>query len=208
LAEEKKDVIVPSAGNEKLQPEGTFGTVKKEMEKSVSPETISKFKSSAPAEEKKVTAAEAKLKELKDWQNSPNKDPNGPKWRAMDMATGVEIPIVEKKDHVYQPPKHYKGIKSSGVNDRIKNSSFGRGVPFSGSADHSAMWKHTSRLASAAIGDGCPDFSKIGLTHGIMPPTGTTISPFTWDGAIPLMPTVAIGKGTVGTFHTMQDEDE
>ena len=204
MAEEKKDVIVPSAGNEKLQPEGTFGTVKKEMEKSVSPETISKFKSSAPAEEKKETItapAAASKKETTDYKGPWN-------YRAFDSATGREIPVTEKKDHVYQPPTHYKGIKSSGVNDHIKNSSFGRGVPFSGSADHSAMWKHTSRLASAAIGNGSPDFSKIGLTHGIMPPTGTTISPFTWDGAIPLMPTVAIGKGTVGTFHTMQDEDE
>ena len=206
MAEEKKDVIVPSAGNEKLQPGNTFSSVAKEMSATVSPEAISKFKSSAPAEEKKESAADAKFKELKAW--SEKISTSGPQYRAMDSATGIEIPVTVKKDHVYQPPKHHRGIRPSRHNDHIKNSSFGRGVPFSGSADHSVMWKHTSRLASAAIGNGSPDFSKIGLTHGIMPSTGTTISPFTWDGAIPLMPTIAIGKGTVGTFHTMQDEDE
>lgn len=204
MADEKKDVIVPSAGNEKLQPGNTFGSVAKEMSATVSPETISKFKSSEPAEEKKVTAT-APTAALK-------KETTGYKgtwsYQAFDMATGREIPVTVKRDHVYHPPKHHRGIRPSRHNDHIKSSSFGRGVPFSGSADHSAMWKHTSRLASAAIGNGSPDFSKIGLTHGIMPATGTTISPFTWDGAIPLMPTVAIGKGTVGTFHTMQDEDE
>ena len=194
MAEEKKDVIVPSAGNEKLQPGKMFEsvgsqTIKNSMEGGDMFDKISqveKFSSSVAAS----AAAEKKEGETK-------------------TANSVKIPLTEKKPTTAGPPiRQHKGIHSSGVNSRIKNSSFGRGVPFSINADYATMWKNTSRLASAAIGDGNPNISRIGLHHGTFGLNGMTISPFSWDGAVPLSATMANVKGLNSTFSTMQDEDQ
>jgi len=191
LAEEKKDVIVPSAGNEKLQPVGTFGTVKKEMEKqNASPDLISKFSNSQSV---KAAAAEEK-KEA---------DDNGRKFEP------VKIPPTEKKSPTSGPPVNHRGIKPSRVNDHIKNSSFGRGVPFSKSADYGSMWKNTSRLASVAIGNGNAPTTKFGLYPSPFNLTGgMTMQGFAFEGAVPMSATNSTNKGMGNTFHLSEDEDE
>jgi hypothetical protein len=194
LADEKKDVIVPSAGNEKLQPGKMFESVgNQSINKGLDDGDMfarisqtEKFNSSVAAS----AAAEKKEETLK-------------------VVNSVKIPPTEKKPSTAGPPiRQHKGIHSSGVNSHIKNSSFGRGVPFSSNADYGPMWKNTSRLASSAIGDGNPNISRIGLHHGTFGLNGMTISPFSWDGAVPLSATMANVKGLNSTFSTMQDEDQ
>lgn len=196
MAEEKKDVIVPSAGNEKLQPGDSSPTVRDDRIKEYNKrgDDASVFK--LLAHESKIETYSSPVAEKKEQPVKP--------------VESAKIPPTEKKLSTAGPPiKQHKGIHSSGVNSHIKNSSFGRGVPFSGGADYSPMWKHTSRLASAAIGDGNPNISRIGLHHGTFGlNNGVTISPFSWDGAVPLSATMANVKGLNSTFSTMQDEDQ
>ena len=213
MADEKKDVLVPSAGNKKLQPglnpDITLGELwrNEDLRRGYTASTWrwladgSKYTYTLPPTDKLPSQVAAAKKETT--------TDNGPKWKAMDMATGKQIPVTEKKDPTSGPPVHkHRGIKPSRVNDHIKNSSFGRGVPFSLKTDYGSLWKNTSRLASVAIGDGNSDTTKFGFYHAPCKLNGLTLNGFSFNGAFPSCATQSTSTGMAATFHILEDEDQ
>ena len=189
MAEEKKDVIVPSAGNEKLQPgvsrglrpgdtlrgpafdpkrEGQIGSRGMQLAgPAFDPDRKGQLKSDLrPGDTLRGPALEYRKDSLLNHDGLDAKL-NGPVGEHMAKVRGStlldeSIPPTAKKSPSSGPPTYHRGINSSGVNSSIKNSSFGRGVPFSSGADYSPMWKNTARLAKTAIGTGDAETTTLG----------------------------------------------
>lgn len=205
MADEKKDVIVPSAGNEKLQPGDTSlrGPVAEHMAK-VGPTEKKDIKLNGPA-------LEYRKNSLLNHEGL-NAKLNGPVGEHMAKVRGSTLldkpQPTPKKNPQSGPPTYHKGINSSGVNSHIKNSSFGRGVPFSSNADYGPMWKNTGRLASTAIGNGESETTSLGLYHSPFNLNGFTMQGFAFNGAMPHVSTQSTIKGMQSTFHIAQDQDK
>lgn len=210
MADEKKDVIVPSAGNEKLQPGSMLSGVSKGLDTSsdmfAKISQIEKFSSSVAAAEKKEEPVKVGPKPMTELKL------NGPVGEHMAKVRGSTLldkpQPTPKKNPQSGPPTYHKGINSSGVNSRMKNSSFGRGVPFSANADYGPMWKNTSRLASVAIGNGESETTSLGLYHSPFNLNGFTMQGFAFNGAMPHVSSQSTIKGMQSTFHIAQDQDK
>lgn len=177
---QEEDKIVPSVGNDKLQPFTLPPSIKFDP----------------PKTEKTPSPAIVKTPTLQvQFKNGVGliKKENG-----LNAVQQTGLPKTLKR---------YGKIEPSPVNQNIKNSSFGRSVAWSLNAGYSSMWKNTSRMASVAMGDGNPNIGRIGLYQLPTSFHGITMAGLSFDGAVPLVPTHAGGTAMSSTFHLMQDED-
>ena len=201
MAEEKKDVIVPAAGNKKLQPGDDMqlhGPVQDYLKKSEEGRKNDDHQLNGPVQDY-----------LKQSELNRKNDDHQLRGSAIGKDMSLRGPALEKtaetekKDPKAGPPTYHKGIQSS-----KKNSSFGRSVPFSASASYDSMWKHSGRLAGTAIGNGSPDWTKLGLNAVPFPiGRGITVNGYAFDGAMPQHATTSNYEGISSTFHLSQDED-
>lgn len=222
MAEEKKDVIVPSEGNRSLQPGDTLrGPALNNKEgyqgggglrgPASDPNRPGQLTPSSLNAKLNGPALEYRKDSLLNHEGL-NAKLNGPVGEHMAKVRGSTlldkpIPPTPKKSPSSGSPTYHRGINSSGVNSRMKNSSFGRGVPFSANADYGPMWKHTTRLASVAIGNGESEATSLGLYHSPFNLNGFTMQGFAFNGAMPHVSTQSTIKGMQSTFHIAQDQD-